>query len=43
MKERGNYETIGKVARLYIKEIRSCLGLLIISIHEHIMLSVLIL
>jgi hypothetical protein len=42
MKERDNYETMGKEARLYIKEIYSCLGLLILSIHEHIVLSVLI-
>jgi hypothetical protein len=42
MKERGNYGTMGKVVRLYTKEIRSCLGLLILSIHEHIVLSVLI-
>jgi hypothetical protein len=41
MKERGNYETIRKATHLYIKEIRSCLGLLIMSIHEHIVLSVL--
>jgi hypothetical protein len=32
MKERGNYETIGKAAHLYTKEIRSCLDLLIMSI-----------
>jgi hypothetical protein len=43
MKERGNYETMRKAAHLYIKEIHSCLDLLIISIHEHIVLSVLIL
>jgi hypothetical protein len=43
MKERGNYETIGKVAHLYTKEIHSCLGLLTLSIHKHIVLSVLIL
>jgi hypothetical protein len=42
MEERGNYETMRKVARLYTKEIRSCLGLLTLSIHEHIVLSVLI-
>jgi hypothetical protein len=42
MKERGNYETIGKAMHLYIKEIHSCLGLLIISIHKYIILSVLI-
>jgi hypothetical protein len=42
MKERGNYRTMGKGARLYTKEIRSCSGLLIMSIHEHIVLSVLI-
>jgi hypothetical protein len=41
MKERENYRTMGKAAHLYIKEIHSCLGLLIMSIHEHIMLSVL--
>jgi hypothetical protein len=41
MKEKGNYETMGKAVRLYTKEIRSCLGLLIMSIHEHIVLSVL--
>jgi hypothetical protein len=40
-RERGNYKTIGKAAHLYIKKIHSCLGLLIISIHEHIVLSVL--
>jgi hypothetical protein len=43
MKERGNYETIRKAMRLYIKEIHSCLGLLIISIYEHVVLNVLIL
>jgi hypothetical protein len=43
MKERGNYEIMEKVVRLYIKEIHSCLGLLIMSIHKHIMLSMLIL
>jgi hypothetical protein len=42
MEERGNYGTIGEATRLYIKEIHSCLGLLIMSIHEHIVLSVLI-
>jgi hypothetical protein len=42
MKERGNYGTMGKATRLYIKEIRSYSGLLIMSIHEHIVLSVLI-
>jgi hypothetical protein len=42
MKERDNYETMGKVAHLYIKEIHSCLGLLIMSIYEHIMFNVLI-
>jgi hypothetical protein len=42
MKERGNYGTIGKAVRLYTKEICSCLGLLITSIHEHVVLSVLI-
>jgi hypothetical protein len=42
MKERDNYKTIGKVVRLYIKEIYSCLGLLIISIYKHIVLNVLI-
>jgi hypothetical protein len=41
MKERDNYETIEKVTRLYIKKIHSCLGLLIMSIHEHIVLNVL--
>jgi hypothetical protein len=41
MKERGNYGTIGKVIHLYIKEIRSCLGLLIMSIYEHVVLNVL--
>jgi hypothetical protein len=43
MKERGNYGTIRKVTRLYIKKIHSCLGLLTMSIHEHehIVLSVL--
>jgi hypothetical protein len=35
MKERGNYGTMGKAVRLYIKEIRSCSGLLTMSIHEH--------
>jgi hypothetical protein len=35
MKKRGNYETVGKAVRLYTKEIHSCLGLLIMSIHEH--------
>jgi hypothetical protein len=42
MKERGNYRTIEKAAHLYIKEIHSCLGLLTMSIHEHIVLNVLI-
>jgi hypothetical protein len=32
MKERGNYETMGKATHLYIKEIRGCLDLLS---HEH--------
>jgi hypothetical protein len=41
MKERGNYETMSKATRLYIKKIRSCSGLLIVSIHEHVVLSVL--
>jgi hypothetical protein len=41
MKERDNYGTMGKATRLYIKEIRSCLGLLIMSIYEHVVLSVL--
>jgi hypothetical protein len=31
-----------KATRLYTKEIRSCSGLLITSIHEHVVLSVLI-
>jgi hypothetical protein len=35
MEERGNYETMRKAARLYIKKICSCLGLLTMSIHEH--------
>jgi hypothetical protein len=30
MEERGNYETMGKVAHLYTKKIRSCSGLLTI-------------
>jgi hypothetical protein len=42
MKERDNYGTIGKAAHLYTKEICSCLDLLIISIHEYVVLSVLI-
>jgi hypothetical protein len=42
MKERGNYGTIEKAAHLYIKEIRSCSGLLTMSIHEHVVLSALI-
>jgi hypothetical protein len=42
MKERGNYGTIGKGAHLYTKEIHSCSGLLTMSIHEHVVLSVLI-
>jgi hypothetical protein len=42
MEERGNYETMGKAARLYTKEIHGCLGLLTMSIHKHIVLSVLI-
>jgi hypothetical protein len=42
MEERGNYGTMGKAAHLYTKEIRSCLGLLTMSIHEHVVLSVLI-
>jgi hypothetical protein len=41
MEERGNYETIGKATHLYIKKIHSCLDLLIMSIHEHVMLNVL--
>jgi succinate dehydrogenase hydrophobic anchor subunit len=41
MKKRGNYETIGKAVRLYINKIHSCLGLIIMSIHKHIVLSVL--
>jgi hypothetical protein len=43
MKERGNYKTIEKAVRVYTKKIYSCLDLLILSIHEHIVLSVLIL
>jgi hypothetical protein len=35
MEERDDYETMGKASRLYIKKIRSCSGLLILSIHEH--------
>jgi hypothetical protein len=31
---------MGKIVRLYNKKIHSCLGLLIISIHEHVVLSV---
>jgi hypothetical protein len=42
MEERDNYGTLGKAVRLYTKEIRSCSGLLIMSIHEHVVLSVLI-
>jgi hypothetical protein len=42
MKERDNYETIRKAMCLYIKKIHSCSGLLIMSIYEHIVLSVLI-
>jgi hypothetical protein len=42
MKERENYGTIGKATHLYIKEIRSCSDLLTLSIHEHVVLSVLI-
>jgi hypothetical protein len=41
MEERGNYGTTGKAVRLYTKEIRSCLGLLTMSIYEHVVLSVL--
>jgi hypothetical protein len=40
--ERGNYGTMGKAARLYMKEIRGCSDLLTMSIHEHIVLNVLI-
>jgi hypothetical protein len=43
MEERGNYGTMGKAAHLYIKKIYNYLGLLIMSIHEHIVLNVLIL
>jgi hypothetical protein len=32
---------MGKASRLYTKEIRSCLDLLNMSIHEHVVLSVL--
>jgi hypothetical protein len=39
MKERDNYKTLGKAMRLYIKEIHNCLGLLIMSVHKHIVLS----
>jgi hypothetical protein len=42
MKKRDNYEIIGKATHLYIKKIYSCLGLLITSIHKHIVLNVLI-
>jgi hypothetical protein len=41
MKERGNYETIEEVTRLYTKKICSCLDLFIMSIYEHIMLNML--
>jgi hypothetical protein len=41
MKERDNYGTIGKATHLYIKEIRSCLGLLIMSIYKHVVLNML--
>jgi hypothetical protein len=41
MKKRDNYETMGKATYLYIKKIYSCLGLLIMSIYEHVVLSVL--
>jgi hypothetical protein len=43
MKEKDNYKTMGKATRLYIKEIHSCSGLLTLIIHEHVVLSVLIL
>jgi hypothetical protein len=41
MKEKENYETIKEATLLSIKEIRSCSGLLTLSIHKHIVLSVL--
>jgi hypothetical protein len=41
MKERDNYGTMRKVVHLYTKKICSCLGLLIVSIHKHVVLSVL--
>jgi hypothetical protein len=42
MKERENYEIMEEATLLSTKEIHSCLGLLTLSIHEHIVLSVLI-
>jgi hypothetical protein len=42
MEERGNYGTMGKATLLSIKKIRSYSGLLTLSIHKHIVLSVLI-
>jgi hypothetical protein len=43
MKERENYGTMEEATLLSTKKIRSCLGLLTLSIHKHVMLSVLML